>query len=229
MSGPRVRPRSRPGLPPSGRPYTAPVGFYEAQVLPRVIDKVLGNDAMAEVRRPSLQGLHGVVLEIGFGSGPNVPLYPDAVTKVLAVDPAVVGRRLAERRIRESPIPVEFVGLDGSSLPIDDASVDCALSTWTLCTIPDVEVALAEVRRVLPPGGQLFFLEHGLATDPRIAARQRRFTPIQRKIAGGCHLDRDIGALVAEAGFDLDRLKTFTISGPKTMSFLYTGVATKPA
>jgi SAM-dependent methyltransferase len=193
------------------------------------MDKVLGNAGMAEVRRPSLQGLHGVVLEIGFGSGPNVPLYPGSVTKVLAVDPAVVGRRLAERRIAASPIPVEFIGLDGSALPLEDRSVDCALSTWTLCTIPDVEAALAEIRRVLPPGGQLFFLEHGLAMDAKVAARQRRLTPIQRKIAGGCHLDRDIGALVAGAGFELDRLENFSIAGPKTMSFMYTGVASKPA
>lgn len=204
------------------------MGFYEAQVLPRVMDRVLGNDGMADVRRPSLQGLEGVVLEIGFGSGPNLPLYPDAVTRVLAVDPAVVGRKLAEKRLAASPIPVEFIGLDGTSLPLDDASVDSALSTWTLCTIPRVDLALREVGRVLKPGGSLFFLEHGLAADPKVAARQRRFTPLQRKIAGGCRLDRDIGALVADAGFDVVRLKNFSISGPKTMSYMYTGIATKP-
>ena len=205
------------------------MGFYEAQILPRVIDKVLGNESMADIRRPSLEGLQGVVLEIGFGSGPNLPLYPASVTRVLAVDPAVVGRRLAAERLARSPIPVDFIGLDGSSLPLEDASVDAALSTWTLCTIPDVDDALHEVRRVLKPGGSLHFLEHGLAADPKVAARQRRFTPVQRKVAGGCHLDRDIAALVAAAGFDVVALQRFTIAGPKTMSSMYSGVATAPS
>ena len=204
------------------------MGFYENQVLPRVIDKVLGNDDMAKVRAKSLVGLAGVVLEIGFGSGPNVPLYPAEVTKVLAVDPAVVGRRLAEARVAASPIPVEYVGLDGARLPVDDESVDAVLSTWTLCTIPDVATALAEARRVLRPGGGLFFLEHGLSDDDRIARRQRRFNPIQKKVAGGCHLDRDIEALVVDAGFEVERLKRFVIAGPKIMSCMYSGVARKP-
>jgi len=147
---------------------------------------------------------------------------------VLAVDPAIVGRKLAEKRLTASSIPVEFIGLDGTSLPLEDASVDSALSTWTLCTIADVDTALEEVRRVLRPGGSLFFLEHGLAAEAKVAARQRRFTPLQRRIAGGCHLDRDIGALIADAGFDVVRLKNFSISGPKTMSYMYTGIATKP-
>lgn len=207
--------------------WTAKVGFYEHQVLPRVIDVMLGNRQIQNVRRPSLEGLSGTVVELGFGSGPNVPLYPAEVERVLAVDPAEVGRRLASKRLAASSVPVSFVGLDGASLPIDDESADCVLSTWTLCTIPDVAGALAESRRVLKPGGRLFFLEHGLSDDPKVAHRQARFEPIQKKVAGGCHLTRDIRELVRDAGFDLERFSTFTIAGPKIMSFMYSGVGTK--
>lgn len=205
----------------------APMGVYEHQILPRVIDLLLGNAQMAKVRRPALEGLHGTVLEIGFGSGPNVTLYPPAVDKVVAVDPATVGRRLAVKRLEASTVPVEFVGLDGQDLPLDDASVDCVLSTWTLCTIPDVAAALAEASRVLRDDGRLFFLEHGLSPDPGVAAWQRRLNPIQKKVAGGCHLDRDIPALVRDAGFVTERLAEFDIAGPKPMSHMFSGVAAK--
>lgn len=205
------------------------MGFYERQVLPRAIEVLLGNRAMADLRRRAMVGLHGTVVEVGFGSGPNVPLYPEAVERVFAVDPALVGRRLAADRLAASPVPVEFIGLDGQSLPLDDAVADTALSTWTLCTIPDAHQALLEVRRVLKPGGRLHFLEHGLADDPKVARRQHRLTPVQRRVAGGCHLDRDIAALVRGAGLELDRCDTFAISGPKSMSFMYAGIASRPA
>lgn len=201
------------------------MGFYEHQILPRVIHVVCGNRRMEQVRRPTVAGLHGTVLELGFGSGPNVPLYPEAVERVLAVDPSEVGRALAAKRLDASPVPVTFVGLDGQSIDLPDDSADSALSTWTLCSIPDAVAALREVRRILRPGGELFFLEHGLSDDPKVAARQRRFTPVQRRIAGGCHLDRDIGALVEASGLELRRLDTFTIEGPKSASFQYAGCA----
>ncbi|MCX7619334.1 MAG: class I SAM-dependent methyltransferase [Acidimicrobiales bacterium] len=203
------------------------MGFYEERVLPRVIDVVLGNRRMQQVRRPSLAGLSGTVVELGFGSGPNVPLYPAEVDRVLAVEPSARARELAQRRIAASSVEVTFVGLDGQSIPIDDRIADCVLSTWTLCTIPDVDAALAEVKRVLKPGGRFFFLEHGLSTDPKVARWQHRLTPIQRKIAGGCHLDRDIEKIVRDAGFGFERYTTFTIGRPKVMNFMYTGVATK--
>lgn len=205
------------------------MGFYEDQVLPRVIEVLLGNKGMAKLRRRALEGLSGTVVEVGFGSGPNVPLYPDAVERVLAVDPATVGRRLASKRLAASKVPVDFIGLDGAHLPLDDASVDNALSTWTLCTIPDAAHALSEIHRVLKPGGRLFFLEHGLSPDPQVARRQHRLNGLQNKVAGGCHLDRDIAALLATSDLDTEDLANFYIDGPKFMGYMYAGTARKHA
>jgi ubiquinone/menaquinone biosynthesis C-methylase UbiE len=202
------------------------VGFYDDQVLPRVIDVALGNKRIGKLRRRALEDLSGTVVEIGFGSGTNIPHYPSRVERVYAVDPALVGRKLAAKRLAASRVPVEFVGLDGAVIPLDDASIDSALSTWTLCTIPDVDEALQELRRVLRPGGRLVFLEHGLSDDPGIAHRQRRFNHIQQRVAGGCRLDRDPAALIAAAGFDVERVERFVISGPKIMSHMYAGTAT---
>ena len=201
------------------------MGFYDDQVLPRIIDVALGNKRIGKLRRRALEDLSGTVVEIGFGSGTNVPYYPPAVERVFAVDPAVVGRKLATKRLAASSIPVEFIGLDGAVIPLADASMDNALSTWTLCTIPNVDEALREIRRVLRPGGRLLFLEHGLSDDPRVARRQRRFNPIQQRIAGGCLLDRDPGALIAAADSRSSRVDRFVISGPKIMSYMYAGTA----
>jgi SAM-dependent methyltransferase len=155
-------------------------------------------------------------------------LYPAEVERVLAVEPSMRARELAAKRIEASPVAVELVGLDGQALPLDDGVADCVLSTWTLCTIPDVEAAMAEARRVLKPGGRFFFLEHGVSTDPRVARWQHRLTPIQRRVAGGCHLDRDIRRIVLDAGFELERFTNFTIGRPKVMNFMYSGVGVKP-
>ncbi|MFN8052159.1 MAG: class I SAM-dependent methyltransferase [Acidimicrobiales bacterium] len=203
------------------------MGFYEEQVLPRAIDLMLGNAAMGKLRARALEGVSGEVLEVGFGSGTNLEHYPAEVTKVLAVDPATVGRKLARKRLAAARVPVEFVGLDGQTLPLPDESVDNAVSTWTLCTIPDVAAALAEIRRVLRPGGRLYFLEHGLSDDPRIARRQHRLDGLQQRIAGGCHLDRRHDDLIRDAGFDLDHVATFTIAGPKVSGFMYAGSAAR--
>jgi len=203
------------------------VGFYDDQVLPRIVNVLLGTKESRKLRARAVAGLEGEVLEIGFGSGLNVPLYPEKVTKILAVDPATVGRELAADRVAASPIPVEYVGLDGQSLPLADESVDHVLSTWTLCTIPDVHRALTEIRRVLRPGGTLHFLEHGLSPDPKVAAWQDRLTPLQRKIAGGCHFNRPIDDLVAAADLTITREDHFYMRGPKTLGYMFEGVATK--
>jgi SAM-dependent methyltransferase len=204
------------------------MGFYADQVLPRVIDKLCGAKEMVELRRRAVEGLAGTVLEIGFGSGLNVPVYPSTVERVYAVDPATVGRKLAARRIEASPVCVEFVGLDGQHLPLDDASVDSALSTFTLCTIPDEGAALREVRRVLKPGGRFHFVEHGLAPDARVVRAQRRIEPVNRRIAGGCHLTRDHWSAVLAAGFELERKENEYGKGPKAYTFHYLGTARKP-
>jgi ubiquinone/menaquinone biosynthesis C-methylase UbiE len=183
---------------------------------------------MVVLRERAVEGLHGTVLEIGFGSGLNVPVYPAAVTLVYAVDPATVGRKLATRRIEASPARIEFVGLDGQQIPLDDASCDSALSTFTLCTIPDPARALAEVRRILKPGGTFHFVEHGLAPDPEVVAKQRRIEPINRRIAGGCHLTRDHWQLLTDAGFVLDRQIAEYGAGPKAYDYHYLGTARVP-
>jgi ubiquinone/menaquinone biosynthesis C-methylase UbiE len=144
---------------------TVGVGFYIHRVLPRITDVALSGKEFAKLRARVCEGLAGEVVEVGFGSGRNVPHYPQAVERVQAVDPATVSRELASKRLAATSVPVEFIGLDGEDLPLEDASIDHALTTWTLCTIPDVERALGEVRRVLRPGGALHFVEHGLSPD----------------------------------------------------------------
>lgn len=203
------------------------MGFYDEQVLPRAIDVMLGNKEMGRLRRRAMEGMSGTVVEVGFGSGTNVAHYPAGVDRVLAVDPSGTGRKLAAKRLARSPVPVEFIGLDGQSLPLEDASVDNALSTWTLCTIPDEPRALAEIARVLRPGGRLYFLEHGLSDDAAVAARQHRWNGMQRRIAGGCNLDRDHGAIIEASPLRLDTLATFNIAGPKVLSCMYAGTAVR--
>lgn len=202
------------------------MAIYEDQVLPRIVDLALGSKAMAKLRQRACDGLSGEVLEVGFGSGRNVPYYPAAVTRVRAVDPATVGRRLAAGRVDASPVPVDYVGLDGEQLPIDDDAIDHVLVTWTLCTIPDVGKALNEIRRVLRPGGTLRFVEHGRAPDQRVARWQDRLTPIQRRLFGGCHLNRPIDALIERSGLTMTTLDAGHEKGPKPFTSMLQGVAT---
>jgi ubiquinone/menaquinone biosynthesis C-methylase UbiE len=203
------------------------MGFYEREVLPRVVDVALRGKQMDRLRARVSSRLSGEVLEVGLGSGRNVPHYPPTVTRVRAVDPALVGRKLAAACVAASPVPVEYVGLDGERLPVEDASVDHVLTTWTLCTIPDVEVALEEVRRVLKPGGSLEFLEHGGSPDAKVRRWQDRLTPLQRRLAGGCHLNRPIDALVRGAGLRIDELDNYYLKGPKLFGYMYEGTATR--
>jgi ubiquinone/menaquinone biosynthesis C-methylase UbiE len=207
---------------------TRRVGFYEREVLPRAIDVMLGAKAMRPLRERVAADLTGAVLEVGFGSGLNVPYYPASVSHVHAIDPATVGRRLAANRVAASPVPVDYLGLDGAEIPLPDASVDHVLTTWTLCTIPAVDAALGEIRRVLRSGGSLHFLEHGRSPDAKVARWQARLTPLQRKIAGGCHLDRPIDRLVATSGLVVERLDNYYVRGPKLLGYMFEGVATKP-
>ena len=202
------------------------MGFYGEHVLPRVIDVACGLKASEPLRERVCAGLHGQVVEIGFGSGHNVRHYPEAVTRVAAVEPADTGWKLARKRVDAASIPVDRVGLDGQSLPLDDDSCDTALSTWTLCTIPDVATALREVRRVLKPGGTFHFVEHGLAPDDRVQRLQHRLEPMQKRLFGGCHLTREIPDLLTDAGFEITELDVFYEDGaPKFLAADSLGVA----
>jgi SAM-dependent methyltransferase len=205
------------------------VPFYRDQVVPRLVLLTCGTSALGPLRARTAEGLSGTVLELGFGSGLNLPHYPDAVTRVLAVEPSATAWRLAGRRIAASRAGVVQVGLDGASVPLDDASCDAALCTFTLCTVPEVEAAMAEVRRIVRPGGRFHLLEHGLAPDAPVARRQRRFEPVQRALADGCHLTRDPVAIVEAAGFEVVELDQFYGALPKPWGYLTRASAVRPA
>ena len=205
------------------------MGFYGEQVVPRIINKACGTKTVEPLRRRVCAGLAGDVVELGFGSGHNVAFYPAAVTRVTAVEPSDVGWRLAAERVKAATVPVRRSGLDGQSLPFPDHGFDAALSTWTLCTIPDVAAALREVRRVLRPGGTLHFLEHGLAPDERVRRWQRRLEPVQYRLAGGCHLTRPIVDLLTDAGFTVGEVDVFYEQGaPKFAGADSLGTAVSP-
>lgn len=202
--------------------------WWNEQVVPRATDRILGVGEIHKLRGRVCTGLEGQVVEIGFGSGLNVEHYPPPVDQVAAVEPSDVAWHIARsKHMGEGRPPVVRAGLDGQSLSLGDASMDAGLSTFTLCTIPHVEVALSEVARVLRPGGVFHFLEHGLAPDPGVARWQHRLTPIQRRLAAGCHLDRPVADLVRGSGLVIEDLDTFYLPGVKVFGRIYLGRAVK--
>jgi SAM-dependent methyltransferase len=207
------------------------VGWWSERVVPRATERSLSSRPIMELRHQVCAGLSGRVLEIGFGSGLNVGSYPAAVTAVDAVEPSELGWQLSRERRERAAVPISRTGLDGERLDAPDESYDAALSTFTLCTIPDVRAALAEVRRVLRPGATLHVLEHGLAPDPGVARWQRRLDGLQGRLAAGCHLTRDAPRLVEDAGLAVERLDQSYLPGPglaRPWVFLSLVTARKP-
>ena len=201
--------------------------WWDEQVVPRVTDRLLDVGEIHRLRARVCAGLEGEVLEIGFGSGLNVPHYPPAVHRVDAVEPSDVAWHLAGDRRSQTAARVVRTGLDGELLDAPDESYDAALCTFTLCTIPDVDAALREVRRVLRPGGTFHFLEHGLSPDPEVARWQHRLQPVQGRVGGGCHLDRPIAEIVARSGLRVDELETFYGARPRAFGHFFLGTAVK--
>jgi len=201
------------------------VGLWTDHALPHLMDRVLRTPEVNARRGKVCQGLHGRVLEIGFGTGLNLRHYPAGVSEILVVEPSTSALRLAEPRKAAVSAPVDHVGLDGARLDLPDGSVDCVLSTYTLCTIADVDAALQEVHRVLKPDGALHFLEHGRAPTESVRRWQHRLHPLHSRIAGGCHLDRPIEELITRSGLMIGDLETGYGDGPRPFSYLYRGRA----
>ena len=201
------------------------MGWWEAHVVPRLVDVTCGQQPIMDLRREVCEGLTGRVVEVGFGSGLNLGVLPTAVTSVDAVEPSDLAWKRSAKRRADSRVPVDRVGLDGEDLDARDAAYDSALITFSLCTVPDPGRALREVRRVLRPGGTLHFAEHGAAPEENVRRWQRRLEPVQRRVAGGCHLTRDPVALVEAAGFQThDVAQYYLAPGPgKPFGFLTRG------
>ena len=206
------------------------MGFYSRRIFPRVLDFAMRGEEFRGVREEVLANARGKTLEIGFGTGLNLRYYPPTVSDLTVIDPNVGMNRLAQKRIAQSRLSVHHHVLRGEELPFEDDSFDTVVSTWTLCSIPDVDQALREMRRVLKPGGQFLYAEHGLADDPKLQRWQHRLTPLQKRIGDGCHLDRNIRALVQRAGFALTADRSYYLPKlPRIAGYTYQGVAAKSA
>ena len=201
------------------------MGVYDDWVLPRIMNLAMGTEDVAEERAKALAAVKGRVLEVGFGSGHNLPHYPPGVERVVGIDPSGESAKLARKRIARAPFPVELLPLSGEQLPAPDGSFDSVVCTFTLCTIPDPLAALRQMRRVLAPGGRFFFVEHGRSDEPKVQRWQDRLNGAQRWLFGGCNLNRPMDQLITEAGFELDSLERYYAKGPKPMAYLYRGIA----
>jgi ubiquinone/menaquinone biosynthesis C-methylase UbiE len=204
------------------------MGFYSRTIFPRLCDFLLNRPFVAKYRRDLLARAHGDVLEIGLGTGLNLPHYSSVVRKLTTVDPNVGMNRLAQGRIKETNIEIDQRLMSGENLPFEDNAFDCVVSTFTLCSIDDVGQAVREVYRVLKPGGIFLFLEHGLSPEPGVQKWQRRLNWLEMRLADGCHLDRNMRALVTAQPFTSVKIDEFYIENtPRTHGYVYQGIATK--
>ena len=201
------------------------MSFYARRILPPLIDLSMRNKEATRFRARLVPNATGVTLEVGVGSGLNLPFYSERVTRLFAVDPSVELLRMAKKKSGATPFPVAFLAQSGEELPIEQESIDTVVLTYTLCSIPDPAKAMRELRRVLKPSGELLFAEHGLSRDAAVQRWQRRLNPLWRRVAGGCNLDRKIDELIASAGFQLVELKNEYAKGPKPMTYMYSGRA----
>lgn len=201
------------------------MGFYSRHILPHLIDLAMRNKESTRLRAAWIPQAKGDVVEIGIGSGLNVPFYSAQVRHLLGVDPSLELQQMAKKRTT-SHLDVEFISQSAEQrLPLPDASIDTIVITWSLCSIPNPDEALCQMRRVLKPDGQLLFIEHGRSHDSSVAAWQDRLTPVWKHVAGGCHMNRKVDELISAAGFRITALKTFYIVGPRPMTYTYQGLA----
>ena len=201
------------------------MGFYDAWLFPRVLDLVMQQKQMVPFRERIGKAASGRVLDIGIGSGLNLPFYEEQADHVCGVDPSAELLQFAKERAQKAHVPVELLRGSGEALPLDDKSIDTVVVTFTLCTVDNAATALAETRRVLKPGGKLLFAEHGRAPEAGVARWQDRLTPLWKRVAGGCHLNRQPDNLIRSAGFRIDALETRYLQGPRPMAFVYSGCA----
>jgi ubiquinone/menaquinone biosynthesis C-methylase UbiE len=201
------------------------MGFYNERILPHLVNLAMRNRDLLPYRERIISAADGRVLEVGIGSGLNLPFYRPPVAEILGLDPSPPLIAMARQRVGRSSLPVTFIEGSAEAIPLDSGSIDTVVTTWTLCSIPAAVQALAETRRVLKPGGQLLFVEHGLAPEEGVRKWQHWLTPVWKRIGGGCHLNRPIRSLIESAGFGIDRVETGYAKGPKPMTFIYEGRA----
>ncbi len=201
------------------------MNFYDKWILPRLMDFVMRNKEATRYRLQIVPEARGTVLEVGIGSGLNLPFYGAGVEQLYGLDPSEELLSMARKKARASTFPVSFLAYSGEEIPLDNGSVDTVVTTWTLCTIPDPVKALLEMKRVLKPGGMLLFAEHGLAPEASVQGWQQRLNPLWSRIAGGCNLNRKMDALIEAAGFRIGTLETEYAKGPRPMSYIYAGRA----
>jgi ubiquinone/menaquinone biosynthesis C-methylase UbiE len=204
------------------------MSFYSQRIFPRIMDMVLSTSEFSELRRSLLGEVSGEIFEVGFGTGLNLPHYPSAVSRITTADPNAGAYRIAERRIAQSPIEVVHIRRSSERLDLPDESFNSVVCTFTLCSIGDVDSAMAEMRRILRVGGRMFFIEHGLSDDPRIQWWQHKLNPVNKIIGDGCHLNRIPTSTILNSGLRMERLDTFYLKKvPKYGGFIYRGVAIK--
>ncbi|MEM9508208.1 MAG: class I SAM-dependent methyltransferase [Cyanobacteria bacterium P01_E01_bin.35] len=203
------------------------MGFYSNFIVPHCINLTMSGSNLKVYRQQLLADVSGEILEIGFGTGLNLPCYPKSVSKITTVEPNPGMKKLARSRMEQSQITVDYKVLNGESLPLEDCSFDSIVCTWTLCSIPQVERAIAEIYRLLKPGGKFLFIEHGLSQEARIQVWQNRLTPLQKIIADGCHLNRKIDDLVRQQFSQVTIQEFYAPKLPKVIGYMYQGIAIK--